>query len=67
MRLKDRIEGRLYGNKKHSTLNADYVLCKEFGWDYHTLMSQPIPFVMGMLDRINHRIKEEEKATKKKR
>ena len=56
--------GRLDDGKFAKTC---YSLCKEFGWDYHTLMSQPIPFVLEMITQINESRKEEEKRSKGKK
>lgn len=42
-----------------------YGLCKTFHWDYHTLMEQPIPFVMVMLTHMMEEAKETRKTMRK--
>jgi len=44
---------------------TNYMLCKTFGWDYYTLMSQPTGFVNKMIDCMNWEAKEQAKAHKK--
>ena len=43
-----------------------YILCKTFGWDYWTLMKQPIPFINSMIDMIIKENKESKKRLKKR-
>ena len=44
-----------------------HVLCKTYGWDYFTLIKQPIPFVFAMIECIVKEKKAEQKALKKKK
>jgi hypothetical protein len=30
-----------------------YILCKTFGWDYFTLMEQPLPFIFDIMNAMN--------------
>tara|TARA_Y100000310_G_C20685829_1_gene818903 strand:+ start:343 stop:564 length:222 start_codon:yes stop_codon:yes gene_type:complete len=48
-------------------VRLSYTLCKTFGWDYHTLVEQPIPFVYAMIEQLMKENKEQEKAFKKGR
>ena len=41
-----------------------YILCKEFGWDYETLMKQPIPFVERLLNQMIKVQKEQARSMK---
>ncbi len=61
-------KGNLNDDEKFVTLS--FLLCKTFGWDYHTLIKQPIPFVYSLLGQIikdNKRQEEEMKKSTKKR
>lgn len=64
--VKDRVD-RLFNRKKNDDnwKITSYILCKEFGWDYYTLMKQPIPFIFDMLYVINKYVAKEDKQTKK--
>jgi len=44
-------------DSQDSFRNTSYALCKTFGWDYYTLISQPIPFVLDMIDVMNEEAK----------
>lgn len=45
--------------------DVTYALCKTFGWDYHTLMNQPIPFVTMLLDKMKKESQEIKKQQQK--
>ena len=47
-------------------IRTSYILCEEFGWDYYTLKKQPIPFILTLLFERAERIKQENKAMKKR-
>ena len=51
---------------KQKIILLSYNLCKTFGWDYFTLMKQPIPFINAMISGMRKEQEEQEKATKKK-
>jgi hypothetical protein len=44
-----------------------YYLCSKFGWDYHTLMNQPIPFVLAMMECIHLEIEQTPDTNKSER
>jgi len=45
---------------------TSYMLCKTFGWDYYTLMQQPIPFIWDMIEMIQFEAEESKKAMEDK-
>jgi len=53
-------------NISKDLITTSYILCKEFGWDYYTLKKQPIPFILTLLIERAERIKQENKAMKKR-
>ncbi|MFA5014026.1 MAG: hypothetical protein WC549_00600 [Actinomycetota bacterium] len=58
--------GSLYGKKGiNSEAYLRYVICKEFGWDYFTYMSQPAFFIEEILLIMNQIAQKEEKENKK--
>jgi hypothetical protein len=66
MNILNRVNNLL--NKQESVdklILTDYILCKTFGWDYYTLMSQPMPFAFDMLKMIKYEAEMQEKAMKK--
>lgn len=66
MNLKDKVESRLNKSKnKDMVTTFSYVLCKTFGWDYWTLVKQPLPFIWMLLDQIDKENKLQEKELKK--
>ena len=62
---------KLKDKKKDPFKTTIYILCKHFGWDYWTLMKQPIPFVWAMIDELIRECKQQkemmEKNKKKRR
>jgi hypothetical protein len=62
MDIRERVGG-LFDRKNVDHKYVSYVLCKTFGWDYYTLSTQPIPFVLDMLDEMR---KETKKMNKNK-
>lgn len=52
-------------NRMRDWWRTNYMLCKTFGWDYYTLMSQPIGFVNKMIECMNWETKENEKRDKR--
>ena len=51
-------------NRMNDWWRTNYSLCKTFGWDYNTLMNQPIGFVKHMIIELNKEIKEKNKKSK---
>jgi len=64
--IKQRVQ-ELKDRKELDFERTSYVLCKEFKWDYYTLMNQPIPFVLSMMRQIAKSNAAKEKAAKRKR
>jgi len=65
MKLKDRLK-KLWnkGNEEDEAnpwIFASYILCSKFGWDYHTLKKQPLPFIFNMLNMMEYETKVREK------
>lgn len=52
-------------NKDGAWIRTTHILCKTYGWDYHTLINQPIPFVLGMIDQIQIEQEEEKRNMEK--
>lgn len=44
-----------------------HFLCKTYGWDYYTLIEQPIPFIFALLEGVKIENREKDKAFKSKR
>ena len=71
MNLPQRVN--LLVNKKKDIdewIRTTHVLCEKYGWDYHTLIKQPIPFVLDLIDVIQterEEQKEQEEGKDKKR
>jgi len=61
--IKNRVQ-KLKDKKEFDFDRTSYVLCKEFKWDYYTLMNQPIPFILSMMQQISKSNEEKEKAAK---
>jgi hypothetical protein len=66
LNARDRV-ANLVGKKENdiSYKITSYMLCKKFGWDYHVLANQPIPFIFDMLEVIKYLEKEKKRKTKK--
>lgn len=58
----------LFGKKKKDDVKdwkfTSYKLCERFGWDYYTLLEQPIPFIIDMMEmmRFENESKEEQSS-----
>jgi len=52
-------------NRMKDWWRTNYELCKTFGWDYNTLMAQPIGFVNKMIIELNRENKEKNKVKSK--
>lgn len=50
---------------KESFLMLSHMLCKTYGWDYHTLIKQPIPFVFDLIKMMKKEANMKEKEMKK--
>ncbi len=55
------------GSSEDKFVDLSHLLCKTYGWDYYTLLEQPIPFIMDLLTSIKEQREREDKALKKKR
>jgi len=55
---------RLSGKRltiEENLVMLNHLLCKTYGWDFHTLKKQPIPFVLGLVNAMITEAKEQEK------
>ena len=56
-------------SEKESLLFLSHLLCKTYGWDYYTLIKQPIPFILSLMGGLQKEVeiqKKELDKTKKK-
>jgi len=51
--------------EEEDLLMLSHMLCKTYGWDYHTLMKQPIPFVFDLVKMMKKEADIKEKEMKK--
>ena len=52
-------------SEEESLLQLSHILCKTYGWDYYTLIKQPIPFVINLINSIKKELENQEKEMKK--